>query len=51
MATKFLFTKYDIYDVGRLRKKQLKNAYQNLPDDESLIRLIDFISLISMISG
>ena len=34
MATKFLFTKYDIYDVGGLRKKQLKDACQNLPEDQ-----------------
>jgi hypothetical protein len=36
MATKVLFTKHDVYDVVELRKKQLKDAYQSLPDDQAL---------------
>lgn len=35
MATKVLFTKHDVYNVLELRKKQLKDAYQNLPDDQA----------------
>jgi hypothetical protein len=35
MAPKVLFTKYDVYNVVELRKKQLKDAYQNLPDDQA----------------
>jgi hypothetical protein len=35
MAPKVLFTKYDVYNVVELRKNQLKDAYQNLPDDQA----------------